>query len=285
MYFSATEFYNFLSEPHNTSIRTSLGFPSNGPVHMSAVRRVHKKVHDAITRRDSYIMVKGQRQLVGVHVGKWHRPWEVVRELREFQVPQSDYGVGIEIELGFSSHRAAQRVAEAVKRWKYVALDFEGGDYPIEATFAPTLYSKFNSKSQACRYLKLVEELGGVYRHSPNAMVGTHVNVSAGGNRDIDAGRVSQLSRILFPRPWDPIASGQTLTDEETNKYFGRRPYGGAYNHYNYIEYKLFNSTTDWRTLRRYVDIAVALTELVVSSRSITRQSVLEALELGYNRR
>ena len=50
-----------------------------------------------------------------------------------------------------------------------------------------------------------------------------------------------------------------------------------------YIEYKLFNSVTDWKVLRRYIDIAVSLTALLASDELIDRTTVLAALEAGYN--
>ena len=79
------------------------------------------------------------------------------------------------------------------------------------------------------------------------------------------------------------------LDATELCKYFGRIPYGYGYvretsNGRFFIEWKLFNSTSEAATLKRYINIAVALTDLMYSSQSITRESVMIALEYGYNR-
>ena len=48
-------------------------------------------------------------------VGKWYRPWFVVPKLRDFAPPEGDYGIGVEIELGFNTLEDAKFVANKVK--------------------------------------------------------------------------------------------------------------------------------------------------------------------------
>ena len=85
------------------------------------------------------------------------------------------------------------------------------------------------------------------------------------------------------------ISSLESLDSAELYKYFGRDPCGYGYARETsggrcFIEWKLFNSTTSADTLKRYINIAVALTDLLHSSQHITRENVRIALEYGYNR-
>lgn len=206
--------------------------------------------------------------------GKWYRPWHVVNSLRNWAPPRGDYGVGIEVEYGFVTAEASRTVAQHVANWKYIALDREGGRFPIETTFPPVVYSKFGSKSQACRYLKyLAANQNLVHPHASTASVGTHVNVSVGPGRNGAHAQVSNINSYI-----------DTLTDTQKRKYFGRIPYGYGNFRSNYIEWKLFNSQTDWRVLRRYVDIAVALTEMCYNPPQ-SEAEFISKLEAAYNKR
>lgn len=215
-------------------------------------------------------------QDTGAYISKWLRPWEVLPELLTYTAPEGDYGVGVEVEMGFVSQAAAQQVAQHIANWKYVCLDFEGGEHPIEATFSPSKYSTFGGRSQVARYLdylKANEELCEGH-HAGARHVGTHVNVSKGGVRNYDMNRANLVSNLL-----------SSLSFDNQLKYFGRSPYGYVYPQVGYLEYKLFKSTLDSKVMLRYVDIAVALTALITSDTRLTREAVMEALELGYNKR
>jgi hypothetical protein len=213
--------------------------------------------------------------------GKWYRPWDVVPELAAWEAPVGDYGVGVEVEMGFVSLEASQEVAEHISDWDYIALDMEGGDWPIEATFPPVPFStiKTSKVMEYTDYLNNNSHL--VEYHDNGSMIGTHVNVSKGG-QGIPVGRVQSLTYAL-----QEVVRDYRLAE----KYFGRHPYGyanGMDSHpsggYRWIEFKLFNSQTDPSRLLQYINEAVCLTELVCdTSRAITAQEVHLALEKGYN--
>lgn len=213
-----------------------------------------------------------------VYYGKWTRPWEVVPELRDFRPPEGDYGVGIEIEMGFNSLADSQYIARKVKRWQYITLDYEGGDHPIEATFPPVKYSRFNKSSQSIRYLKLLKaNKERVYDHAPDRSVGTHVNVSVGSNPRLDGYRVQAINNVLRDMDYLP-----------RYRYFGRHPYGyGEVRNFGesaFVEWKLFNSTIEPKRLQQYVDIAVELTALVAAEGIIDMDTVTAAAERGYKK-
>lgn len=258
MYFTHNQLYNYLSrEGSGWGLMTQWG---EREFTRAAVKRVHERAMNNILTRDP------------LNVWKWYRPWEVVPALRAWQAPVGDWGVGIEIELGFGTYERAQQAARAVQNMKYITLDFEGGPAPIEATFPPCKYSTYGAKSQASRYLKMVGHLAA--SHSPTSIIGTHVNVSKGGR----AGRPSQhrlqeVNSVLV-----------RLNTELQTKYFGRRPYGYGYLRGFGVEWKLFNSSTDWRILRRYVDVAVALSDITYGSGVINQERVVAALETAYNK-
>ena len=132
------------------------------------------------------------------------------------------------------------------------------------------------------RYCKLLtQESHRTETHDPTDHVGTHVNVSKGSS-------VMSL-RNLSIRQSDMNACLYNIDFTAACKYFGRSPYGYGYlreasNGRSFIEWKLFNSTSDAATLKRYINIAVALTDLMYSSQSITSESVMIALEYGYNK-
>lgn len=209
--------------------------------------------------------------------GKWYRPWDVVPKLRNWSAPEGDFGVGIEVEMGFQSREAAARIAHAVKNWKYITLDFEGGTHPIEATFPPTCYSKFGDKSQAVRYVKLLQENADlVVHHDESSMVGTHVNVSKGGVGSYSNDRIEYVNHVI----------SYHLSHEQKRRFFGRsRPYGLINNQDRFMEMKMFNSTIDPEAVKRYVNVAVSLAKLITSTDTINNDSVVAALETGYNGR
>lgn len=299
MFFSAKQFMSWAnsSRSNYTSVRYNYGHEENiryvgsrealvtysqEPLTLKECQHILRKVKDAIADRD----VNRYQML-----GKWYRPWAVVPELINWRAPAGDFGVGVEVEMGFRDRAAARIVANHIKHWKYVAIDYEGGHDPIEATFAPIRYSKLSSKSQVIRYLKYLNTVRNlVVNHSNNNSVGTHVNVSVGDHvtlnnfgprlREVN----TQLSNICSRRDQYGDMTG---TSESARKYFGRYPYGwGSLGSSRFIEWKLFNSQLDPKRLVQYIDIAVALTKLVVTtSIPVTQVAVLAALEEGYNKR
>jgi hypothetical protein len=209
---------------------------------------------------------------------KWIRPWDVVPELKTFKVPKNDYGVGIEVEMGFRSVKDAQFFCDFMKDWKHVTFDFEGGDVPIETTFPPMIYSEMNSRSLPFRYLRHLEKnKERVHPHFHESGVGTHLNVSKGGVTNYNP---DNRLHLLNNRLQELINNSYDLA----LKYFGRRPYGLAFNQGKWVEFKLFNSVTDQKRLRQYIDIAVSLIALVLDEdkKPITAQNVHIALEEGF---
>ena len=272
MFFSAKELHAHIHEERRRAADFKSEFGGNGLKKVAAYVRACKQ--GIVARADAI-----KFEWVDVNLWKWYRPWDVVPKLRDFQAPEGDYGIGVEVEMGFRSQRAAQTIANKIKGWKHIAVDIEGGDYPIEATFPPVLYSKMSSKSQVFRYLKLLRDNADcVYQHRESSFVGTHINVSKGGVTYYNSSKVSQMYYLLIGM------RNQPQHRELCYKYFGRFPYGGVYDQGGYLEYKLFNSTTDGKALKRYINIAVALTDLIDSDQEITEESVFAACELGYNK-
>lgn len=293
MFFSARDLYNH-AVTENEYIKEEVEAVVDQDFSIKAVQKYVAVVKKAIVARQ-YRVPKlrnnGYYWDTEVGISKWYRPWYVVPSVKNFQAPEGDFGIGVEIEMGFVNKEAASTIASKISGWRNIAVDAEGGAEPIEATFPPFCYSKLSNRSQPMRYVKLLadnDEL--VYKHDEDDQVGTHINVSAGGGKLLSECRVHTLDDVLtsyFPEYTNLEEEVQALAQ----KYFGRIPYGGAYGQswetggYKYVEYKLFNSTTDRKALRRYINIAVALTELIVSTTTINTESVLAALEAGYNKR
>lgn len=274
MFFSAGHFQNFVNEQCSywdgpQRMREQYGIETrryNAPLTLSEARAILRQVKQSIATQD------------WTRPGKWYRPWEVVPEIRNFKAPEGDYGVGVEVEYDFVSRAAAQQIASKIVNWKNVAIDVEGGDYGIETTFSPFLYSKMTPERQVFRYLKLLKanERLTVQHRRDSHISGTHVNVSLGGERRHSWTRLDDISSIL----------DYELTREQQVKYFGREPYGFGNDMGKYVEWKLFYSQPDWKVLRRNINIAVALTELSADDNRtpITLESVLETLETAYNK-
>lgn len=242
----------------------------------------------------SVLVSRHQGAIGDAYLTKWLRPWEVVPELKNFQAPEGDYSVGIEVEYGFRTQADASIIAKTIKNWRYIAMDSEGGDNGIEVTFAPMLYSKFGPDSQACRYLKLLADNQlRLHPHSTTSIVGTHVNLSYSsycgrrlGNFEERMCTINAYCDTRNSYDWNSYrVLGETpLTLDEQLKYFGRVPYGGLNTQDTHVEFKLFNSVTDWKKLRKYVNVSVALLELIRSDTVINRAAVVAALEAGYNK-
>lgn len=243
------------------------------------IAKLLSKVKQSIADRETSCQYYFNGRSYSIGTSKWFRPWDIVPALRNYMPPEGDYGIGVEVEIGFTTLEAARRIVGLISRWKHITVDYEGPAQPAEVTFPPVLYSKFSSRSQPCKYLKLLAaNASDVYRHGSGSSTGTHINVSKGGVTSFNSDRTYSIALML-----DSLSRSQEI------KYFGRMPYGyvnrRASGGTHYLEYKLFNSTKDWRVLRRYVDIAVALTDLIADTTiPINRETVVEALEEGYNK-
>lgn len=255
-------------------------------------RRLFREAKQAVLRRQTEFSFTAGTFNGLVSSGKWFRPWDVVPSLKSWTPPAGDFGIGIEVEGGFRTRQAAEQIIGKISSWKHITVDYEGCGSPAEVTFPPVVYSKFDGRAAACRYLKLMQANPLlVQSHRPESNIGTHVNVSAGGVRISDL-RVDALRRILMTMRggvWSDEIRDYSNPHPLNKKYFGRsRPYGTCNliteNNNSRIEYKLFNTVYDWRVLRRYVDIAVELTKLVCGDGPITQDTVLSALESGYTK-
>lgn len=293
MFMFAADLQNFYNNPSNVHRRAAVarsikctklarkidrGTDSYGyslykeSISLQEARAILRDVRKTVVSRD-------RNDLYRHGLSKWIRPWEAVPRLANFRVPVGDFGVGLEIERGFVDVEAASTIAKKVQNWHYLALDYEGGHTPIEATFAPILYSKFNSRSQPIRYTKLLQENSQLLVDHPeqSSAVGIHVNVSKGGVSGFNSVRLRALVSLMY----------HDLTREEKRKYFGRgNPYGWMYNQEAFIECKMFNSVADPAAVYRYVDVAVALVDLVTKEEEpLSLSNVRRVLEEAYNKR
>ena len=278
MFFSAKELKSYVTTSGDAYVRARAEGryapieDYENPAHFSLA-----KAKASIKRMRKAVVDRSWNNGDGIFTGKWLRPWDVVPKLRNFRPPQGEYGIGIEVEMGFNSRQDASYIADQIKDWKYIAVDREGGTHPIEATFPPVLLSKFNN-SQAVRYLRLLKKNEDrVYAHGGGCSVGTHVNVSSGTTPSFGWARVENTYNAL-----EEICHGRAGSGRDAEfclKYFGReRPYGTVYSQGHYLEYKLFNSTTSTKQLKKYVAVAVALTKMMEGDEPITVDTVKETL-------
>lgn len=293
MFMFASDLHNFYNNPDNAHYRYIIARGVKCPklarkMQVGTDRFGRSNYKASISLNEARAILRDVRKTVvsrnrdDLHrhgLGKWIRPWTVVPRLANFNVPVGDFGVGLEIERGFVNVQAARTIAEKVQNWHYLALDYEGGHTPIEATFAPILYSKFNSRSQPIRYTKLLQENSHLLVDHPEdgSAVGIHVNVSKGGVSQYDHVRVRELVSVMHNH----------LTREEKLRYFGRRsPYGWMYTQGPFIECKMFNSVADPAAVYRYVDVAVALVDLVTKrEEQLSLSNIRRVLEEAYNKR
>lgn len=287
MYFSAQQFQAYINSSNHESNRYNLRYyylesgPQNyDPLSLDEARRILREVKTRIANRDT----------ICGNLTKFFRPWNVVPELKNFKAPVGDYAIGVEVEKGFVNREAVVKIANVIKDWKYICLDEEGGRYPLEVTFPPVLLSKFGRKSQVSRYLKLLSDnaelIDGTNEDDDGdeIKIGCHINVSKGG--------VSNYSYDFCNSVYNLIKYDMSVQDQL--KYFNRTPYTTILlNQGHYLEFKMFDTTQDYKTLKRYINIAVALTDLICTPysqwRALNKTQQLEklhtALELGYNKR
>lgn len=290
MLFSAKQLHSYLAGPGSHARGTALHL-----IHQSHSQRLPsvKECGRILNIARTLLVSREETHINSAYLGKWLRPWDVVPELKNFTAPEGDYGVGIEVEFGFRSKQDAEFIANVIKNWRYIAMDSEGGPNGIEVTFAPMLYSKFDSTSQASRYLKLLKaNEERLFPHSVHHTVGTHVNLSYAG---YDSGDNNFYNRMRKVNAYVDTRNGwmldgrrerheSAITREQQQKYFGREPYEGMNTQPTHVEFKLFNSVSDWRALRKYVNISVALLELIRGNTDINHETVVDALERGYNK-
>ncbi|UFK09566.1 hypothetical protein [Xanthomonas phage DES1] len=302
MYFSAKEFYEAVVAGRAYVMKPASDgwYRRNIDSNVQAARRRYPNEVElingaAVTFKEAKaFLAKAKRTIinreylnhndVGIgNVYKWLRPWNVVPKLKNFAPSDGDFGVGVEVEMGFVSTGAAVEICNDCKNWKYVTADHEGGAYPIEMTFPPMLYSKISNKSQVMRYMDLLTQKRHlVMEHHENQMVGTHVNVSVSAELASRTSRATtgQRNRRLIDILMNHLSAAQH------NKYFGRHPYGYVYNQGTFWECKLFNSTTDKAAVKRYINIAVGLVKLMYDTEiEITLDNVVARLEKGYNKK
>lgn len=267
----------------NTQIeqhRTTEGGRYYPTTHVTGPTVTLQQAADYLRRAKQAIISRTYRLEGGGTVStKWYRPWDIVPALANWRPPQGDYGVGVEIEMGFRSDAHAARIAEQCKNWRYVTADREGGSTPIEMTFPPVKYSSLNLKRSAMfRYLDLLtanREI--VVQHSPASMVGTHINVSTPNDNRHVAERMSTLGGYFITN----------MSGAEQQRYFGRRPYGQIYRHTNngngatFYELKLFNSTIDKTKLAEYINIGISILQLAESPLALNHTNIIAALQRG----
>ena len=282
MLYSGDQLHAFLSNtewPFSYS-RNDLNYNTTGYVDRAPtlaqcrtlMRHVKAAICDRSGGRCANIDRLPERHRYNIELGKFARPWDVLPELQNFSVPDGDFGVGVEVEHGFVTPTSATFIANAVRRWKHICIDSEGGTNGLEVTFPPELLSKMNSKSKCFRYVKLLAaHPNRLHRHGPNSSVGTHINVSKGGHTCYL--EYMRMYRIL-----------EDLSPDAKQRYFGRsRPYGYVRSQDHYYEFKMFNSVPDVIAMRRYINVAVALTTLLTQEdQGYNRQTVLDALEAAY---
>lgn len=270
MFFSVAEYNAYLN---------SLNRPFPGG--LKALKKFMREIRQRVIDRAFDSGSSASHPLTYQHsLYKWTRPWNVVPALRDYVPPAGEFGVGIEVEMGFISRAAASRIVKQIANWKHIAIDAEGGTYGIETTFPPIDYKKLSKRSQVYRYLQVLQDNAHLVRnHGDLGGVGTHVNVShSDANGALlypSSGRIESVNYTLR----------NYMSDENKRRFFGRLPYGYGFNQGRFIEWKLFNSRPHPRDLFQYVDIAVELTRLVHSREDINITTVLAACEAGYNKR
>lgn len=281
MFFSVNHLYAALCDPANLAAGTGDYARTNSLCIPGTTQPCKKRVRAHVRSLKAAIV---NRQTAVRWAAKWLRPWDVVPALRNYQAPDGQFAVGVEVEMGFNDRNAVRAVASHIQHWKHITLDNEGGNYPLEVTFPPVVYSKFGRRCQVANYLRYLNSTDHVNRAEleQSAYIGTHVNISKGGNTIPVATMQSRCATMNTVLP----NSTHSLGGEIKRRYFGRDiPYGYSVWQGHYVEFKMFKSSTDFTAMKRYVNIAVALADLLYSDRRINNDSIREALELGYNKR
>jgi hypothetical protein len=188
---------------------------------------------------------------------KANRPWFLVDVTKNLDPTQAWYGW--EFEGGYATEEDYKRVIKYFwSRFPYSAIDIEGhGHYSAELTFSPCNEADLDDESFGL--MKLTKFINrnkiGTTQWGIGSMVGTHVNISTPAYRALS----QEQAYIVASRLGDMLNSG--LTYDEKIEFFGRQPYGYAFpqrtsDGKQWIEFKVFNSTTDLDELRKYARTA-----------------------------
>lgn len=276
MFFSADQLYSTLTSPVPVP-----GWNRNSYIRCNNLEVRNKVSKHRVRQHVSAVKRNIVERVMDDNEYKWLRPWDIVPKLREYQPPAGQFGVGIEVELPFISYEASRTVARHIQNMRHITIDNEGGTYPLEVTFPPIVSSKMNNKCQVARYFKYLNSTNLVnrpYLTQQNRWIGIHVNVSKGedGTAAETRGSRCDVMSVLL----------RELNSDANLHFFGRViPYNYAVWQGRYVEFKMFHSTTDFAALKRYVNISVALADLLFSERALSLASLMEALEAGYNKR
>jgi hypothetical protein len=218
-------------------------------VNREAAVQVYGQIKDYIVRN-------------GYLPGKYLRPWELDRQLYE-RLNRKEPWWGFEFETGYKSHEDRAAVINHVwDSWDNVVFDSEGeGRAAVEITFAPQEMSKYlNGTADA---FKFVEYLTGNQRvqNNGNANVGTHINFSHPLLTGANIGNVCiGLARSIAALPMKQGGNDTRMF------MFGRsKLYGGFFEQAVgtsvWLEGKLFRTTYDIATFKRYLKVCEGLTK------------------------
>lgn len=222
----------------------------------------------AYEQAKEYLLAKGY------FAGKLGRPWDLVDPTASLDRSQAWWG--FEFETGYVSKEALQEALSYTwDNFDNVAYDSEGeGEYYSEITFGPAERSKFlDGTADAFRFMEFLDKFSGT-NDTGETMVGTHLNISSPLlDTPVKVSRAALLiNDTLHKLP--PIRS----------ELFGRSNlYAGAFSHGNYVECKLFRTTYNLFTFKKYLRVADALTkvaELVGTAELSTQHYVSNFQEL-----
>ena len=207
--------------------------------------------------------------------GKGVRPWNMVDVTKGLD--SDAIWMGVEFETGFAtSGQYQQAVSQFWNTYEHSCIDKEGcGENPVEFTFSPVNLSDFETdeyfmdtfltflKENSLHQSRSYDDDGdyGYALDYDDVEVGIHCNFSSPAIRKNTPFYPADLVVEIVNEAL------QVMDEEEQLHLFGRRPYGylslmnaGAG---NYIEGKLFNSTHDMATWKKYKSVMAKLAVFV----------------------
>lgn len=194
---------------------------------------------------------------------KYNRPWALLDVTEGLDRQQA--WLGWEFETGFRNLQEYQRVINYMwQRQPRSAIDSEGyGSYPAELTFSPVNESDFLAeKSGIWQLLRYMRTHGISSDWIADNYVGTHLNVSTPTFRSLNRSAAGVVVSMMSE-------SIRTLTPAQKQELFGRQPYGYGYfqaiNSKQWAEFKLFKSTSNIDTFRKYADVAKRIAMMMES--------------------
>lgn len=217
------------------------------------IRKIEQAMKDHAANRAAYTFYK------------WFRPWHNVANFEEkLKLRPNTMWVGLEIESGARDGQARRRAVEFLLSQDYVTADREGyGNNALEATFPPRNHTALFTKGDPVRkYYEQVFNLDNFLQHLSNSMVGTHVNISTRNTREVVANNTVAVPCVTFRNVANVLLDGinrryfrqvldrvpYILEPQITRINYPWEPY--------YVEYKWFNTTYDYETLKEYVAYA-----------------------------